>query len=207
LARRLEEVQLFALTAPLLTTASGAKMGKTAEGAVWLNAEMLSHYEYWQYWRNAEDADVGRFLRLFTTLPLSEIARLERLEGAEINEAKKVLATEATAMLHGRAAAEEAAETARRTFEEGEAGEALPTIEVPAAELEAGIGVLAAFVRAGLAGSNSEVRRQIRGGAVRIDDRPVADEALVLSADDVGPTGALKLSMGRKRHALLRPVG
>jgi tyrosyl-tRNA synthetase len=207
LARRLEEVQLFALTAPLLTTASGAKMGKTAEGAVWLNAEMLSPYEYWQYWRNAEDADVGRFLRLFTTLPLSEIARLERLEGAEINEAKKVLATEATAMLHGRAAAEEAAETARRTFEEGEAGEALPTIEVPAAELQAGIGVLAAFVRAGLAGSNSEVRRQIRGGAVRIDDRPVADEALVLSADDVGPTGALKLSMGRKRHALLRPVG
>jgi tyrosyl-tRNA synthetase len=206
LARRMEEVQLFALTAPLLTTSSGAKMGKTAEGAVWLNAEMLSPYEYWQYWRNTEDADVGRFLKLFTTLPMDEIGRLERLEGAEINEAKKVMATEATALLHGRAAAVEAAETARRTFEEGGAGEALPTVDIARAELEAGLGVLSAFVRAGLASSNGEVRRQIRGGAVRIDDRPVADEGLVLTPEHIGPSGALKLSMGRKRHALLRPV-
>jgi tyrosyl-tRNA synthetase len=206
LARRMEEVQLFALTAPLLTTSSGAKMGKTAEGAVWLNAEMLSPYEYWQYWRNTEDADVGRFLKLFTTLPMDEIGRLERLEGAEINETKKVMATEATALLHGRAAAVEAAETARRTFEEGGAGEALPTFDIARAELEAGLGVLSAFVRAGLASSNGEVRRQIRGGAVRIDDRPVADEGLVLTPEHIGPSGALKLSMGRKRHALLRPV-
>jgi tyrosyl-tRNA synthetase len=204
LARRTEDAQLFALTAPLLTTASGAKMGKTAEGAVWLNADMLSPYQYWQYWRDVEDADVGRFLRLFTTLPVDEVERLAALEGAEINEAKKVLATEATALLHGREAAERAAETARRTFEEGEAGEALPTVEVDRAELERGLGVLTAFVRAGLASSNGEVRRQIRGGAVRVNDEPVGDEALVLTRAHLAPGGALKLSMGRKRHVLLR---
>jgi tyrosyl-tRNA synthetase len=205
LARRTEEVQLFALTAPLLTTASGVKMGKTAEGAVWLNPGMLSPYEYWQYWRNAEDADVGRFLKLFTTLPLDEVERLAALEGAEINEAKKVLASEATALLHGREAAEQAAETARRTFEEGQVGEALPTVEIDRTELEEGIGILSAFVRAGLAGSNGEVRRQIRGGAVRVNDEPIADEGFLLRSEHLGPSGALKLSMGRKRHVLVRP--
>ncbi len=206
LIRRVEGGQAFALTAPLLTTASGAKMGKTAAGAVWLDAEMLSPYEYWQYWRNVEDADVGRFLKLFTTLPLEEIARLERLQGAEINEAKKVLATEATAMVHGRAAAEEAAETARRTFEEGRLGEALPTVEVPRAELEEGLGLLRAMVLAGLAKSNGEARRAVKGGAVRVNDEKVADERMVLTPEHLNDEGVIKLSFGRKRHALLRPV-
>ncbi|MBZ8132239.1 tyrosine--tRNA ligase [Afifella sp. IM 167] len=204
LGRRLEQVEMFALTTPLLTTATGAKMGKTAEGAVWLNPEMLSAYEYWQFWRNAADADVGRFLKLFTILPMDEIARLEALGGSEINEAKKVLATEATALLHGREAALAAGDTARRTFEAGESGEALPTVEVPRAELEAGIGVLAAFVKAGLAGSNGEVRRLIRGGGVKVNDAAVSDERAVLGLADLGEDGAIKLSSGRKRHALLR---
>ncbi len=204
LGRRMGLPQLYALTCPLLTTASGAKMGKTAQGAVWLNADMLSPYEYWQFWRNAEDADVERFLKLYTELPLDEVARLAALAGSEINEAKKVLATEATALLHGRAAADEAAEAARRTFEEGGMAEALPTIAVPAAELTDGIGVLALFVRAGLVSSNGEARRQIRGGGLRLNDTVIADEkTVVTSADAAG--GVVKLSLGRKKHVLVRP--
>ncbi len=206
LIRRVEGGQAFALTAPLLTTASGAKMGKTAAGAVWLDAALLSPYEYWQYWRNVEDADVGRFLRLFTTLPLEEITRLESLQGAEINEAKKVLATEATAMVHGRAAAEEAAETARRTFEEGRLGEALPTVEVPRTELEQGLGLLRAMVLAGLAKSNGEARRAVKGGAVRVNDEKISDERMTLGTEHLNDDGVIKLSFGRKRHVLLRPV-
>ncbi len=206
LIRRVEGAQAHALTSPLLTTASGAKMGKSVGGAVWLNAEKLSPYEYWQYWRNTEDADVGRFLRLFTTLPLDEIARLEALEGAEINEAKKVLAFETTAMLHGRAAAEEAAETARKTFEEGKLGEALPTFEVSASELEEGLGLLAAMVRAGLAKSNGEARRAVKSGAVRVNDEKISDERLTLTKDHLTADGVIKLSFGKKRHALLKVV-
>src|SRR5271157_2374601 len=171
LGRRLHNAQLFALTAPLITTSSGAKMGKTASGAVWLNADQVSPYDYWQYWRNTEDADVGRFLKLFTILPLDDIARLAALQGAEINEAKKVLATEATMLIHGRAAAEEAAATARTTFEEGGVGATLPTVEVPRVELKKGIGVLSAFVRAGLAASNGEVRRAIANNAILVNDK------------------------------------
>jgi tyrosyl-tRNA synthetase len=206
LGRRMGTPQLFALTCPLITTSSGAKMGKTAQGAIWLNSEQLSPYEYWQFWRNTEDADVGRFMRLFTELPLDEIARLEKLEGAEINEAKKVLATEATALLHGREAAEAAAETARRTFEEGGTGEALPSVSVPAAELQQGVGLPALFVRAGLAGSNSEVRRAVANKAVRINDTPVADAQRVVGSADINPDGVIKLSVGRKKHALVVPA-
>ncbi len=204
LGRRMENVELFALTSPLITTASGAKMGKTAAGAVWLNADMVSPYEYWQFWRNTEDADVGRFLRLFTELPLDEIARLEALGGAEINDAKKVLATETTALLHGRAAADEAAEAARRTFEEGVVADALPTIAVPAADLAAGIGVLGLFVQAGLAASNGEARRAIRGGGLRLNDVVISDERAVVTAGDLAD-GVIKLSHGRKKHVLVRP--
>ncbi|WP_150287756.1 tyrosine--tRNA ligase [Rhabdaerophilum calidifontis] len=206
LGRRMGTHQLYALTCPLITTASGAKMGKTAQGAVWLNADMLSPYEYWQFWRNTEDADVGRFLRLFTFLPLDEIARLAALGGAEINEAKKVLATEATALMHGREAAEAAAETARRTFEEGRAASDLPGIDVPAAELATGLGVLAAFVRAGLVASNGEARRQVQAGGLRVNDRVVTDPARVLTAADATEAGAIKLSFGKKKHVLIRPV-
>jgi tyrosyl-tRNA synthetase len=204
LARRSDGASLFALTTPLLTTASGVKMGKTADGAVWLSAKMLSPYEYWQFWRNAEDADVGRFLKLFTVLPMDEIARLERLDGAEINEAKKVLASKATALLHGRAAAEEAAETARRTFEDHGTGDALPTIVIDRASLTDGLGLLSAFVQAGLAVSNGEVRRQVKGGAVRVNDQVITDERMVLGGPDINDDGVIKLSLGRKRHALLK---
>ncbi|MDR3374393.1 MAG: tyrosine--tRNA ligase [Ancalomicrobiaceae bacterium] len=205
LGRRVDEASLYALTTPLLTTASGAKMGKTASGAVWLNADQFSPYDYWQFWRNTEDADVERFLKLFTRLPLSEIARLAALGGAEINEAKKVLATEACAILHGRAAADEAAETARKTFEEGRTSENLPTVEIPAAELAAGLGVLGAFVKAGLAASNSDVRRQVTAGGVKVNDAAVSDERAKLTPDDlVG--GVIKLSLGKKKHVLIRPV-
>jgi len=205
LGRRMGLPQLYALTCPLLTTSSGAKMGKTARGAVWLNPDMLSPYEYWQYWRNSEDADVGRFLKLYTELPLEEIARLAALKDAEINEAKKVLANEATALLHGRAAAEEAAEAARRTFDEGGLAEALPTIEVGAGELHAGIGLLGLFVRAGLVSSNGEARRQIRGGGLRLNDAVVTDESAIVTARDaVG--GLIKLSLGKKKHVLVRPT-
>lgn len=205
LVRRTDGAQVFGLTTPLITTAGGAKMGKTARGAVWLTADRLSPYEYWQFWRNTEDADVGRFLRLFTDLSLDEIARLEALPGAGINEAKKVLATEATALAHGREAAATAAETARRAFEEGVAAETLPTHGVPAAELEAGIPVFRLFVQAGLAASNGEARRLIRGGGARVNDRPVSDEAAVVSAADLRD-GAVKLSAGKKQHRLVRPA-
>jgi tyrosyl-tRNA synthetase len=204
LGRRMGTHQLYALTTPLLTTASGAKMGKTAAGAVWLNADQFSPYDYWQYWRNTEDADVGRFLKLFTTLSMSEIGKLEALQGSEINEAKKVLATEATALLHGRDAAVEAAETARRTFEEGTLAETLPTIEIPRGQLDAGIGVLAAYVKAGLVASNGEARRQIKGGGLRVNDVAVTDEKMVLTPSDLTAEGVIKLSLGKKRHVLLK---
>jgi tyrosyl-tRNA synthetase len=204
LGRRLGTQQLYALTSPLITTASGAKMGKTASGAVWLDESLLSPYDYWQFWRNTEDADVGRFLRLFTFLSLDEIARLEALGGAEINEAKKILATEATSLLHGKEAAQAAADTARQTFEEGALAESLPTIDVPAAEFDAGLGVLAAFVRAGLVASTGEARRQVRGGGLKVNDEPVADERAVLKRDALGDKGVVKLSLGRKKHVLLR---
>jgi tyrosyl-tRNA synthetase len=206
LGRRMLNAQLFALTSPLITTSSGAKMGKTAAGAVWLNADLMSPYDYWQYWRNTEDGDVARFLKLFTVLPLDEIERLAALKGAELNEAKKVLATEATALVHGRAAADEAAETARRTFEEGALAENLPTTEIPRADLEQGLGVLAAFVRAGLASSNGDARRQIKGGGLKVNDVTVTDEKMVLKSDSLTPEGVVKLSLGRKRHVLLKPV-
>lgn len=206
LGRRMGTHQLYALTCPLLTTASGAKMGKTAAGAVWLNEDQLPVYDYWQMWRNTEDADVGRFLKLFTLLPIAEIARLEALGGAEINEAKKTLATEATALLHGRKKAEAAAETARRTFEEGETAEGLPTIEVPEADIANELGILAAFVTAGLVKSNGEARRQIQSGGLRVNDVVVSDEKAKLRSGDVSAEGVIKLSLGRKKHVLLRPV-
>ncbi len=206
LGRRMGTHQLYALTTPLLTTASGAKMGKTAAGAVWLNEDQLSAYDYWQFWRNSEDADVERFLKLFTTLPMSEIAKLAALKGAEINEAKKTLATEATALIHGRANAEAAAETARKTFEQGTLAEGLPTIDIPASELAGGLGILTAFVKAGLVKSNSEARRQVQSGGLRVNDQPVADEKTSLTNADISADGVVKLSMGRKRHVLLRPV-
>ena len=206
LGRRLCNAQFFALTSPLLTTSSGAKMGKTAAGAVWLNADQVSPYAYWQYWRNTEDADVARFLKLFTVLPLDEIARLAALQGAEINEAKKILATEATALVHGRAAATDAAATARTTFEEGGLGASLPTVEVPRAELKAGIGVLAAFVKAGLAASNGEVRRAIANNAIMVNDTRISNDKSAIGEADVTADGVVKLSLGRKRHVLLKPV-
>jgi tyrosyl-tRNA synthetase len=206
LGRRLHNAQLFALTSPLITTSSGAKMGKTAAGAVWLNADQVSPYQYWQYWRNTEDADVGRFLKFFTVLPLDEIDRLAALKGADINEAKKILATEATALVHGRAAADEAAASSRTTFEEGGLGASLPTVEVSHADLKAGIGVLAAFVKAGLAASNGEVRRAIANNAIMVNDTRITSDKATISEADVTPDGAIKLSLGRKRHALLKPV-
>ncbi|MEN5083471.1 tyrosine--tRNA ligase [Bosea sp. TWI1241] len=205
LGHRMADVQLYALTSPLLTTASGAKMGKTASGAVWLDAELLPVFEFWQYWRNTEDADVGRFLKLFTKLPMGEIARLAALGGAEINEAKKVLATEVTALLHGREAADAAAETARKTFEEGATAQDLPSIDVPAAELDAGLGVLSAFVSAGLVPSTGEARRQVKAGGLRVNDVQVGDERATLTTANL-VDGAVKLSFGKKKHVLLRPV-
>jgi tyrosyl-tRNA synthetase len=204
LGRRMGLPQLYALTSPLITTSSGAKMGKTASGAVWLNADRLSPYEYWQFWRNTEDADVERFLKLFTELPLDEIARLAALKGAEVNEAKKVLATEATALLHGREAADAATEAARRTFEQGGIGDVLPTVEIPRAELAAGIGVAALFVRAGLAGSNGEVRRAIANNALSVNDKRVSDATATVTAADLNADGVIKLSHGRKKHVLAK---
>ncbi len=206
LGRRMGTPQLHALTTPLITTSSGEKMGKTASGAVWLNADMKSPYEYWQFWRNTDDADVERFLKLFTTLPLAETARLAALQGAEINEAKKALADAATALLHGADAARVAAETARQTFEEGAIAENLPSVEVPHGELEAGIGVLASFVKAGLVASNGEARRQIKGGGLRVNDAAVTDEKMMLTASDLTAEGVIKLSIGKKRHVLLKPA-
>ncbi len=206
LGRRLNNAELFALTTPLLTTSSGAKMGKTETGAVWLNADVMRPYDYWQFWRNTEDGDVVRFLKLFTELPLDEIARLTALKGQELNEAKKILATEATTLLHGRAAADGAAETARRTFEEGALAETLPTVDIARAELEAGLGVLAAFVKAGLVASNGEARRQIKNGGLRVNDDTVTDEKMMLTPVQLTPQGVIKLSLGKKRHVLLKPV-
>src|SRR3954469_9716415 len=207
LGRRMGTHQLYALTCPLLTTSSGAKMGKTAAGAVWLNADMLPAYDYWQFWRNTEDGDVERFLRLFTLLDMDEIARLEALQGAGVNEAKKVLATEATALMHGRAPADQAAATARTTFEEGALAASLPTIEVPRAEFEKGLGVLSVFAeKTGLVASNREAGRQIKGGGLKVNDAPVTDDKMVLSPKDLTPEGVVKLSLGRKKHVLLKPV-
>lgn len=198
LGRRMGSPQLYALTSPLLTTSSGAKMGKTAAGAVWLNADMLSPYDYWQYWRNTEDADVIRFLKLFTFLQIEEITRLSRLQGAEINEAKKTLATEATALIHGRDAAEKAEETARTTFEQGTLSLTLPTITIESSEITAGLGVLNAFVKAGLVASTGEARRQIKSGGLRINDEIITDERRIINEKDFTDSGIAKLSLGKK---------
>jgi tyrosyl-tRNA synthetase len=205
LGRRMLDVQLYALTTPLLMTSSGAKMGKTASGAVWLNADMMAPYDYWQFWRNTEDGDVVKLLKLFTELPLEEVGRLAALQGQEINEAKKILATEATALLHGRAAAEEAERTARTTFETGGLATSLPTVEMPRSEFE-GLGVLAAFVKAGLVASTSEARRQIKSGGLKVNDITVADEKMLLGKNDLTPEGVTKLSLGKKRHVLVKPI-
>ena len=206
LGRRVDQAELFGLTSPLMTTASGAKMGKTAQGAVWLNAEQLSPYDYWQFWRNTDDADVARFLKLFTELPLGEIARLAALEGAGINEAKKVLATEATTLAHGRDAAIQAEETARTTFEQGGLGGDLPTVEIERTALEKGVGILNLLRQAGLSASNGEARRLIQGGGARVNDAKVEDEALVLDLGALNSDGVIKLTAGKKRHVIVRPV-
>ena len=203
LVRRTDAALVFGLTTPLVTTASGAKMGKSAAGAVWLRADRLAPYGYWQFWRNTEDADVGRFLRLFTDLPLGECERLAALGGAEVNEAKRILATEATTLCHGRDAAEAAERTARTTFEQGATAADLPTHLIDAAVLAAGVPVYRLFVEAGLAGSNGDARRLIRGGGARVNDQVVADEALVVGSDALRE-GAVKLSAGRKQHVLVR---
>jgi tyrosyl-tRNA synthetase len=205
LTRRIEGAQVFGLTTNLITTASGAKMGKTAQGAMWLDAEMLSPYDYWQFWRNTEDKDVGRFARLFTEMPIAEIARLEALEGAEINEAKKILATEATALLHGRAAADQASETARTTFEAGAIAQDLPTITVPRAKLEEGVPAFALFREAKLANSGGEARRLITGGGAKVNDTAIASVDELIGLGHVTGDGVIKLSAGKKRHALVRP--
>ncbi|MDZ5649037.1 tyrosine--tRNA ligase [Nitrospirillum sp. BR 11828] len=204
LGRRVSQAALFGLTAPLLTTASGAKMGKTANGAVWLNPERLSDWDFWQYWRNTEDADVGRFLRLFTELPLDEIARLEALQGAEINEAKKILANAVTALMRGEEAGAAAAETARQTFEQGTTAEGLPTIDVGLAELEEGIPAYALLLRSGLAGSNGEARRLIKGGGAKVNDIRIADEQAKITTADITDGDIIKLSSGKKNHALVK---
>ena len=196
--------ELFVLTVPLLTTASGAKMGKTEGGAIWLNGQMTSPYDMWQYWRNTEDADVGKFLKLFTTLPMNEITKLETLGGAEINEAKKVLAFEATKLCHSEAEALEAAETARKTFEQGGAGDNLPSIEVPEATLKAGISVVELLKQTGLVTSNGEARRLIEGGGARLNDQPVNDAGLTITAEALTADGYIKLSSGKKKHALVK---
>jgi tyrosyl-tRNA synthetase len=206
LGRRTDGAELFGLTSPLLTTSSGAKMGKTAAGAVWLSPDMVSPYDYWQFWRNSEDADVERFLKLFTELHLEEIAKLAALRGAELNEAKKILATEATALVHGRDAADRAAETARATFEQGEIAASLPTIEIARTELEKGWGVLTASAHAGFVASTGEARRQIKSGGIKVNDVAVTDEKRKLTLADLTPEGVIKLSLGKKRHALIRPV-
>ncbi|KTQ88898.1 tyrosyl-tRNA synthetase [Aureimonas ureilytica] len=203
LSHRMGGSQLYALTTPLLTKSSGEKMGKSASGAVWLNGDLFSPYDFWQYWRNTEDADVGRFLKIFTRLPLDEIARLANLGGSEINEAKKILATEATAIVHGRDAASQAAETARTTFEDGALADNLPTIEVTKDELASGIGILSLLVKAGLAASNGEARRHVSGGAVRLADQAIADDRKIVGEAEI-QDGVVKLSLGKKRHVLVR---
>ena len=206
LGRRVESAQLFGLSTPLITTSSGAKMGKSVSGAVWLNADMRSPYDYWQFWRNTEDGDVGRFLRLFTDMPLDEIARLEKLEGGELTEAKKILATEATTIVHGRAAADEAAETARRTFEEGAFAEGLPTFEIPRVKLAEGLLVANLAHMAGLSSSSGEARRLIQGGGLRVNDAVVTDVKASAGLSDLTGEGVIKLSVGRKKHVLVKPV-
>jgi tyrosyl-tRNA synthetase len=206
LGRKMDDRALFAVTTPLITTSSGAKMGKTASGAVWLNADRVTPYAYWQFWRDVEDADVGRFLGLFTELPLDEVKRLAALKGAEINEAKKVLANEATALLHGRTAADEAAETARRTFEEVGMDSALPTVEIPRQEFVFGIALTTLLVRAGLASSNGEARRAIANNAVSVNDKRVAEATATVSAGDLNTDGVAKLSHGRKKHVLVKAI-
>ncbi|MBV9530075.1 MAG: tyrosine--tRNA ligase [Bradyrhizobium sp.] len=206
LGRRMGTPQLHALTTPLITTSSGEKMGKTAQGAVWLNADMKSPYEYWQFWRNTEDADVPSFLKLFTTLPLDETKKLAALKGAEINEAKKALADGATTLLHGPEAARRAAETARQTFEQGAIAENLPTVEIGQSELQTGFGVLSAFVKAGLVASNGEARRQIKAGGLRVNDTAITDDRMVLTPANLSAEGVIKLSLGKKRHVLLKPA-
>ena len=203
LGRRTAQKELFGLTCPLMTTSSGAKMGKSVSGAVWLNADMRSPYEFYQFWRNTEDADVGKFMRIFTTLPLAEIARLEKLKGNEINEAKKVLAFEATKLCHGAAAADEAAETARRTFEEGAAAEGLPTVTIPRAQLEKGIPAFALFKEAGLAASGGEARRLIAGGGARVNDEKVSDEQQMITLAHLSAEKTIKLSAGKKKHVVV----
>jgi tyrosyl-tRNA synthetase len=206
LGRRLHNAQFFALTAPLITTSSGAKMGKTVAGAVWLNADLVSPYEYWQYWRNTEDADVERFLKLFTVLPLDEIARLGALKGGEINEAKKVLATAATVLVHGRAAADEAAATARTTFEERTVSEGLPSARVPRKRLEEGISIADASILAGFCNSKGEVRRAIANNSIAVNDSRITNFDFTIGEKDLTAEGVIKLSFGRKRHVLLKPV-
>ncbi|HTO28379.1 MAG TPA: tyrosine--tRNA ligase [Devosia sp.] len=206
LSHRMGGPQLYALTTPLLTKSSGEKMGKSASGAVWLNGDLFSPYDFWQYFRNTEDADVEKWLKIFTRLPLSEIARLAALGGNEINEAKKILATEVTAIVHGRAAAEQAAATAAATFEAGSIDLSLPTTEVGAPVLNDGLGILNALVAAGLAGSNGEARRHIQSGAVRVNDIAVEDDKRALVSADLLAEGVIKLSVGKKRHALIKPV-
>jgi len=203
LARRVDGLSLYGLTTPLITTASGAKMGKTAQGAVWIDDALLSPYDYYQYWRNTDDKDVGRFLRLFTELPLDEIARLETLEGAELNEAKKVLAHAATTLCHGAGAADDAAETARRTFEEGGVGADLPVVTIEESRLKAGVPLAALLREAGMASSNGEARRLISGGGARLNDQPVSDPQHVVTMKDFGAADSIKLSAGKKRHALI----
>ena len=206
LTRRMSNKAAFGLTTPLLATASGAKMGKTASGAVWLNADMLSPYDYWQYWRNAEDKDVGRFLRLFTELPLDEIARLEALEGAEINDAKKVLADEATRMLHGAEASATARDTAQKAFEQGVLSADLPTVEIPAAELAEGIMLAALATKIGLTASNGEARRLAQGGGLRVNDAQISDGNQLVGTADLNPDGVIKVAQGKKKIVLVKPV-
>jgi tyrosyl-tRNA synthetase len=206
LARRVDQQTIFGLTTPLVTTSSGAKMGKTAQGAVWLNADRLSPYDFWQFWRNTEDGDVGKFLKLFTELSLEEIGRLESLQGSELNDTKKILADEATKLCHGEVAAAEAAETARKTFEEGTIGGALPSVEMTRTDLEAGLWIVDALRQAGLVTSNGEARRLIKNGGARVNDIAISDGDLKLGPNDLGEDGVIKLSFGRKRHALLRVV-
>ena len=206
LGRRVADLALFGATTPLITTASGQKMGKTAAGAIWLAPHRLAPYDYFQFWRNTEDADVARFLKLFTDLPLDEIARLAALQGAEINEAKKVLAFEATRLLHGDAAAASAADTARRVFEQGAAGGDLPTLDKPRSDLAAGLPLFRLVVEAGLAKSNAEARRLIEQGGIRVNDQPASDPGRAIGLADLGPDAAIKLTAGRKRHALVRPA-
>ena len=206
LGRRVDQAELYGFTSPLITTSSGEKMGKSVGGAVWLNAERLSAYYYWQFWRNTGDADVICFLKLFTDLPLAEIAKLESLEGAELNQAKVLLANEATTLAHGAEAAAEAEATAKRTFEQGGAGDNLPTVEISGQELENGVSLINLLREAGLSSSNGDARRLIKGGGAKINDEKAADENVMVSNTDLNDDGVIKLSAGKKRHAIVRPV-